>query len=276
MLIKFSKMHGLGNDFMVIDAIRQKVFLNPETIRRLANRHTGVGFDQLLLVEPPFSPDHDFHYKIYNADGSEARMCGNGARCFYKFTRYKGLTDKTTIKVSTISGSISMSLLEDDNIKVHMGKAIFSLDKIPFIADKVEKSYSINVLGNEYQISALSMGNPHAILKVDNLEQMDINPLGRAIESHERFPQKVNVGFCQILDEHNIRLRVYERGCGETMACGSNACACAVANIINNNVASPVNIHLNGGDLLIEYDSNTHDVYMTGQASFVFDGIIYI
>ena len=279
MLLKFTKMHGLGNDFMVVDGVTQKVFFSPELIKRLSDRHFGVGFDQLLLVEPPFDPDLDFHYRIFNADGSEVQMCGNGARCFVRFVIDHHLTNKREIKVSTVSGVLTLKLNDDDTVTVNMGKPHFDPAAIPFKCDRKSLQYSIKLKdGTVFSHGAVSMGNPHATIFFDeDVQDSTIQKYGSELENHENFPERVNVGFAHVVDSHSINLRVYERGCGETLACGTGACAAAVIAITPGRVKSPVTVTLPGGSLKISWDGNeTSSVMMSGPATRVFEGTIVI
>ena len=273
MLINFSKMHGLGNDFVVIDAINQTVQLNAEQIKRLADRHYGIGFDQLLLVKQAQSAA-DFRYVIYNADGTEVSQCGNGARCFALFVRQKGLTNKANIRVETGAGDLLLQVNDDQQVCVDMGEPIFAPSMVPLLFEQQKTTYSVNLSGNEIEFSALSMGNPHAVIQVADVAAVDVISLGAQLENHSLFPERVNVGFSEIIDSSHIRLRVYERGAGETLACGSGACAAAVAGIQLGRVTSPVNVSLTGGDLTIEWLGEGSPVKMTGPANFVFDGMI--
>ncbi|WED26625.1 diaminopimelate epimerase [Vibrio sp. DW001] len=268
----FSKMHGLGNDFMVVDCITQNIFFSPDLIRRLANRNTGVGFDQLLVVEAPYDPESDFHYRIFNADGSEVEQCGNGARCFARFVRMKGLTNKFNINVSTKKGKMVLNIEEDDFVTVNMGEPIFEPNKIPFKAKQAEKTYIIRVNEQTLFCGAVSMGNPHVVTPVDDIQTADIETLGPLLESYERFPERVNAGFMQIIDRGEINLRVYERGAGETLACGSGACAAVAVGIYQESLDEEVKVHLPGGDLVIKWKGPGHPLYMTGPAIHVFDG----
>jgi diaminopimelate epimerase len=273
LLINFSKMHGLGNDFVVIDAINQTVQLNAEQIKRLADRHYGIGFDQLLLVKQAQSAA-DFRYVIYNADGTEVSQCGNGARCFALFVRQKGLTNKANIRVETGAGDLLLQVNDDQQVCVDMGEPIFAPSMVPLLFEQQKTTYSVNLSGNEIEFSALSMGNPHAVIQVADVAAADVISLGAQLENHSLFPERVNVGFSEIIDSSHIRLRVYERGAGETLACGSGACAAAVAGIQLGRVTSPVNVSLTGGDLTIEWLGEGYPVKMTGPANFVFDGMI--
>ncbi len=268
----FSKMHGLGNDFMVVDCITQNIFFSPDLIRRLADRHTGVGFDQLLVVEAPYDPESDFHYRIFNADGSEVEQCGNGARCFARFVRMKGLTNKYTIAVSTKKGKMVLNVEEDDEITVNMGKPEFEPSKIPFRAKQAEKTYIMRVGEQTLFCGAVSMGNPHVVTVVDNVDTAEVEKLGPLLESHERFPERVNAGFMQIVNRSEIRLRVYERGAGETQACGSGACAAVAIGISQGLLDDTVDVHLPGGSLVIQWQGPGKPLFMTGPATHVFDG----
>ena len=274
MLIQFSKMHGLGNDFMVVDGITQKIFFSPEMIRRLADRHFGIGFDQLLLVEPPYDPEQDFHYRIFNADGSEVQQCGNGARCFARFVRLKGLTNKDRISVSTMSGRIVLQLEQDNQVTVNMGVPEFEPAKVPFRAQKAEKTYLLRVAEQTVMCGVVSMGNPHCVLEVEDVKTAPVETLGAELESFDRFPERVNVGFMQLVSANEIRLRVFERGAGETMACGTGACAAAVVGIAQGKLRDRVKVHLPGGTLQIAWKGPGNPVFMTGPAEHVFDGEI--
>jgi diaminopimelate epimerase len=272
MKLRFTKMHGLGNDFVVFDGVSQSVVLTPEQCRRIADRHFGVGCDQILLVEAPSRDDADFRYRIFNADGGEVEQCGNGARCFVRFVHDHGLTGKTSIRVETASGIIEPRLLDSGLITVNMGAPRFAPADIPFTAEAEAMTYPLKVGQHVIDIAALSMGNPHAVLRVNDLDSAPVDILGAAIESHARFPQRVNAGFMQVLTPHDIRLRVYERGAGETLACGTGACAAAVAGIRQGWLQSPVSVHTKGGDLIIEWAGMGHAVLMTGPAETVFEG----
>lgn len=274
MLIQFSKMHGLGNDFMVVDGITQKIFFSPEMIRRLADRHFGIGFDQLLLVEPPYDPEQDFHYRIFNADGSEVQQCGNGARCFARFVRLKGLTNRDRIAVSTMSGRIVLQLEQDNQVTVNMGVPEFEPAKVPFRAQKAEKTYLLRVAEQTVMCGVVSMGNPHCVLEVENVKTAPVETLGAELESFDRFPERVNVGFMELVSANEIRLRVFERGAGETMACGTGACAAAVVGIAQGKLRDRVKVHLPGGTLQIAWKGPGTPVFMTGPAEHVFDGEI--
>ena len=275
MKIKFSKMHGLGNDFVVIDGMRQYVELTPETIRALGDRHTGIGFDQLLLVEPPTAPGADFRYRIFNADGGEVEQCGNGARCFVRFVHDQKLTDKTAIVVETKRGIIHPRLEANGLVTVDMGQPRFAPAEIPFESetDAAEQPLSLTD-GATLMIGAVSMGNPHAVTVVADVDTAPVAGQGPLIESHARFPQRVNAGFMQVIDRHNIRLRVYERGAGETLACGTGACAAVVSGIRRGLLDSPVLVQTRGGELNIAWNGAGQSVIMTGPAVTVFTGEI--
>lgn len=275
MNIHFSKMQGLGNDFMVIDNITQNVFLSKYAIARLANRNFGVGFDQLLMVEPPYDPDLDFHYRIFNADGSEVEQCGNGARCFARFVKLKGLTPKRVINVSTMKGNIQLKIEQDGNITVDMGKPILTPNKIPFTAKKEEKTYILRVEDHTVICGVVSMGNPHCVVLVDDIDKAPVETLGPLLENHERFPNKVNVGFLQIVSREHAKLRVWERGVGETLACGTGACAAAVVGQLQGKLNTHCTIELKGGRLRFFWQTG-QSVRMTGAAEFVFDGSIHV
>lgn len=274
--MQFSKMHGLGNDFMVVDAVTQNVFFSPELIRRLADRHLGIGFDQLLVVEPPYDPDLDFHYRIFNADGSEVAQCGNGARCFANFVRLKGLTNKREIKVSTINGRMTLNIAENDQVTVNMGVPQFEPSAVPFRANKAEKTYIMRAAEATILCGVVSMGNPHCVLQVDAIETAQVETLGPVLESHERFPERANIGFMQVVSSDYIRLRVYERGAGETQACGSGACAAVAVGIQQGLLGSQVRVDLPGGRLDIAWEGVGKPLLMTGPATHVYDGFIHL
>ncbi|MCU7958957.1 MAG: diaminopimelate epimerase [gamma proteobacterium symbiont of Bathyaustriella thionipta] len=273
MNISFTKMHGLGNDFVVFDAINQNINLNSAQIKAIADRRFGVGCDQLLLVEKARNAETDFFYRIFNADGSEVEQCGNGARCFARFVADKGLTDKDCIPVGTASGNISLQLLQDGQVKVNMGMPRFNPADLPFHATLAD-DYSLMVQGQEIRLQAVSMGNPHAIITVDDIHKAAVLTLGPQIENHPAFPQRVNVGFMQILDRSHISLRVWERGAGETLACGSGACAAAVAGIQAGLLDTQVEVQLPGGSLMISWQKQQTAVFMSGPATSVFEGRI--
>ncbi|TOM50928.1 diaminopimelate epimerase [Vibrio parahaemolyticus] len=268
----FSKMHGLGNDFMVVDCITQNVFFSQDLIRRLADRHTGVGFDQLLVVEAPYDPETDFHYRIFNADGSEVEQCGNGARCFTRFVRLKGLTNKYSISVSTKKGKMILDVEDDGEVTVNMGVPEFEPNKIPFKAKQKEKTYIMRAGDKTLFCGAVSMGNPHVVTVVDDVDTADVDTLGPLLESHERFPERVNAGFMQVVSRDHIRLRVYERGAGETQACGSGACGAVAVGILQGLLDESVKVSLPGGELHISWQGPGKPLFMTGPATHVFDG----
>lgn len=274
MLIKFTKMHGAGNDFVVLDGVRQHIDLTVEQIRLLADRHFGVGCDQVLLVEKAQHPQADFRYRIFNADGGEVEQCGNGARCFVRFVHEQKLTTKRAIVVETKCGLIKPQLAEDGRITVDMGIPIFDPAHIPFDAGTSAISESLEVAGEMLTISAVSMGNPHAVQVVADIERAPVARLGPLIESHPRFPMRVNAGFMQVIDRHHIKLRVYERGAGETLSCGTGACAAAVAGIRLKLLDTPVSVATHGGLLGIEWGGAGTAVLMTGPAVTVFTGEI--
>jgi len=274
MRLRFSKMHGLGNDFVVIDAINQAVDMTPDLNRRLADRRFGIGCDQLLLVEPARLAGTDFHYRIFNADGSEVEQCGNGARCFARFVREQGLTRQDEIPVGTAAGPIRLNIQADGQVSVDMGSPRLEPAEIPFLADARARSYQLAIDGDAVSIGALSMGNPHAVLRVDDVDQAPVARLGSHIEHDQHFPNRVNVGFMQIVDRGHIRLRVWERGAGETLACGTGACAAAVVGRIQGDLDERVRVTLPGGDLVIHWRGAGASVTMTGPASRVFDGVI--
>ncbi|MBY4676428.1 diaminopimelate epimerase [Marinobacterium arenosum] len=276
MLIRFTKMHGLGNDFLVLDLVTQRLKLNEKMVRKLADRHTGVGFDQLLVVEPPRHPEMDFSYRIYNADGSEVEHCGNGARCFAKFVRDKQLTHKDEIHVETAKGRAVLRLCDNRQVEVDMGAPMLAPAEIPFDAAEQADSYDIEVAGSNHRIGAVSMGNPHGVLVVDDVASAPVETLGPALEAHPRFPQKANIGFMQVVSRNEIRLRVYERGAGETRACGTGACAAVVAGRLQGLLDERVTVHLPGGDLEIRWAGRGQPVLMTGPATTVFEGQIYL
>ena len=274
MRIKFSKMQGLGNDFVVIDGVRQAIALNAEQLRHLGDRHFGVGCDQILLVEQSDRADVDFRYRIFNADGGEVEQCGNGARCFVRFAHERGLTGKREIRVETMKGVITLRLENDENVTVDMGVPEFTPAKIPFVSDSSALVQTLDVDGAEVTITAVSMGNPHAVQVVDDVDLAPVASQGPLIENHPRFPQRVNAGFMQITGRHSIRLRVFERGAGETLACGTGACAAVVAGIARGLLDSPVRVTTRGGDLTIAWGGLGLPVLMTGPAVTVFHGEI--
>jgi diaminopimelate epimerase len=274
MQLKFTKMQGAGNDFVVIDAYSSPISLNSMQIEKLANRYFGVGCDQLLLVEKTSTPNVDFRYRIFNADGGEVEQCGNGARCFVRFVVTKGLTNKREIVVETASGVISLKLQDDGQVIVNMGKPRFEPAQIPFLAESRQNQYAFKLKDQTISIAAVSMGNPHAVTLVDNVETANVSVLGPQIESHASFPHRVNVGFMQIVNQHEVKLRVYERGSGETLSCGTGACAAVVSGIQLGLLNSPVLVNTRGGQLKIEWQGDA--VMMSGPAEIVFEGQIEI
>lgn len=274
MFTRFTKMHGLGNDFVVFDGVRQTLVLTPEHCRFLADRHFGVGCDQILLVEAPTRSDADFRYRIFNADGGEVEQCGNGARCFVRFVHEQGLTAKREIRVETKGGIIVPRLEEDGQVTVDMGMPRFDPADVPFLADRRAPTHLLTVGEGVFEVSVLSMGNPHAVLIVDDVDRAPVEELGPRIEHHPAFPQRVNAGFMQIVDRRHIRLRVWERGAGETLACGTNACAAVVAGIVRGLLDHEVGVRMRGGTLLVRWAGGNSPVWMTGPAVSVFEGRI--
>ena len=274
MILRFTKMHGAGNDFVVFDAIHQSIQLSAETCRQLADRRFGIGCDQILLVEAPRLDGTDFHYRIFNADGSEVEACGNGARCFARFVREKGLSDKALIPVGTAGGIITLKHLPGDLVEVDMGVPVLDPPSIPFDAPERSVLYPLQVDGVSHEISAVSMGNPHAVLQVFDVDETPVQQLGPLIENHPRFPKRVNAGFMQIVDPGHIRLRVYERGTGETLACGTGACAAVVAGRLLGRLEPRVRVRLPGGELVVEWQAEGQPVLMRGTATTVFEGTI--
>ena len=272
MRIKFTKMHGLGNDFVVIDAVNQAISLTADQARFLADRHFGVGCDQILIVEKPLLPDADFRYRIFNADGGEVEQCGNGARCFVRFVHEKGLTAKRAIRVETRGGLIEPCLEDDGSVTVDMGAPRFEPSHVPFVTESDALVQPLQVNDTAIDITALSMGNPHAVQVVPNVDAAPVAELGPLIENHPCFPQRVNAGFMQVVDRHAIKLRVYERGAGETLACGTGACAAVVAGIARGLLDSPVRVATRGGELTIAWGGPGQPVRMTGPAVTVFEG----
>ena len=275
MKLRFTKMHGLGNDFVVIDAVRQSVDLSGEQARFIADRHFGIGCDQILIVEASRRAGVDFRYRIFNADGGEVEQCGNGARCFVRFVHQQGLSDKRDLRVETRSGIIAPRLEADGQVTVDMGVPRFLPAEIPFESDSDALIQPLAVAGfGVFEITAVSMGNPHAVQVVADVDNAPVAQAGPLIESHPRFPVRVNAGFMQVVSRHEIRLRVYERGAGETLACGTGACAAVVAGIRRDLLATPVRVHTRGGELLISWAGGHAPVLMTGPAVTVFEGEI--
>ncbi len=274
-------MHGAGNDFVVVDSYSAPVSLTSAQIKKIANRHFGVGCDQLLIVEKTNTPNVDFRYRIFNADGGEVEQCGNGARCFVRFVHHKGLTQKREIAVETASGLITLTLGDHNQVTVNMGAPRFEPADVPLVAASRQKTYELQLYKQTIELSAVSMGNPHAVTIVDNLDTANVAELGPAIEAHASFPQRVNAGFMQIINPHEIKLRVYERGAGETLSCGTGACAATVSGIQLGLLQNPVLVHARGGDLRIEWagidlNGKAQPVMMTGDAEIVFEGSIHI
>ncbi len=272
--LNFTKMHGLGNDFVVVDNTRQTLDPSPENIHALADRHRGVGCDQVLLVENPRIPQADFRYRIFNADGSEVEQCGNGARCFARYVIDHGLAAGPSIQVETLAGLLKLHLQDNGQVTVDMGTPHLHPDDIPFLAETPATAYILGGLDQHYEIGVLSMGNPHAVLQVDNVDTAPVATLGPAIETHPRFPNRTNVGFMQVLSSEHIRLRVYERGTGETQACGTGACAAVVSGYLRGWLAVCVTVDLPGGQLVVEWEGGDTPVKMTGPVTTVFEGRI--
>jgi len=274
MLIKFTKMHGLGNDFVVIDAVRQAVNLNSDIIKQLADRNLGIGCDQVLVIEPPSAKNIDFDYRIFNCDGTEVEQCGNGARCMGRYIADQNLSGKKLVRLKSKNRIMEVQLKSRTLVTVDMEPPTLEPDAIPFIADNQNTTYAIDIDGQTHNISAISMGNPHAVIRVDDINSAAVEQLGPQLQAHRQFPESVNVGFMEIVNPQHIRLRVYERGAGETQACGSGACAAAVAAIRQGLVENIVNIELLGGELSIEWQGDEQPVLMTGPTETVFHGQI--
>ena len=267
-------MHGTGNDFVMIDAISQPVKLSPNKIRKIADRHFGIGCDQLLIAEIPDQPDVDFRYRIYNQDGTEVEQCGNGARCFGKFVRDRKLSARNPVRVQTLGGNISIYSNTDRTHSVDMGVPVFEPSEIPLTASRQSDEYTIDVDGTNVNLSSVSLGNPHAVIRVDNIDQAPLETLGAKIENHSSFPNRVNVGFMEVVDRDEIKLRVYERGVGETLACGTGACAAVVCGIKLGVLDHSVKVVLSGGELRIDWAGDNEPVRLTGPAKTVFHGQI--
>ncbi|GAB2196927.1 diaminopimelate epimerase [Sessilibacter sp. MAH4] len=276
MRIRFTKMHGLGNDFVMIDAISQRPNLTAENVRKLCDRRFGIGCDQLLVVDHPTTPDIDFKYRIFNSDGSEVQNCGNGARCFAKFVRERKLTGKSRISVETCAGVMILEVNKDETVRVNMGEPILAPHKIPFAAPEQLTSYPIIVDDQQYEIGSVSMGNPHAVLFINDTETAPVQTLGAKIECHPDFPEKVNVSFAQVMSRTEVKYRVFERGVGETLACGTGACAAVACGIVQGKLDNNVTVHLRGGDLKIQWQGVGHPLYMTGPAVTVYHGQVRI
>ncbi len=274
--LRFTKMHGQGNDFVVIDGVRQAVTLSPDLVRALADRHRGIGCDQLLLVEKPASDRNDFRYRIFNADGGEVEQCGNGARCFARFVLDEGLTQKHEIRVETARGVIVPRIEPSGQVTVDMGPPRFDPKEIPFLVAQMQPTYEIRVAGFPVELSVVSMGNPHAVQVVKDVDHAPVTEQGPVLERHPAFPQRVNAGYMQVVSRSHIRLRVWERGAGETLACGTGACAAVVAGVRLGLLDEEVRVTTRGGDLAIRWPGNGRPVMMTGDAVRVFDGEIAI
>ncbi|MEH6634305.1 MAG: diaminopimelate epimerase [Halioglobus sp.] len=276
MQLKFTKMHGAGNDFVVIDLISQHYKLRPRDARKLADRHFGVGCDQVLVVEAPENPDVDFRYRIYNANGNEVEQCGNGARCFARFVREKKLTSKSVITVETAGGIIELRMRNRQDVEVDMGAPEFEPRAVPYSATARASSYALRLNDMELEIGVVSMGNPHAVVRVDNVDETNVQQLGAELEVHPDFPEQVNAGFMQIVSEREIRLRVFERGVGETLACGTGACAAVAYGVSRGWLSDSVTVDLPGGKLWISWAGEGQSVIMTGPTAVVFEGMIRI
>ncbi len=276
MQLKFSKMHGLGNDFMVIDGLNQAVQLNPQLIRAWADRHFGVGFDQLLLVEASESSNAQFKYRIFNADGGEVAQCGNGARCFARFVREKGLTDAAEIAVETLSGLLQLNVIDAERVEVNMGIPEFDPPHIPLETTEQKELYRLDINEESVTFSALSLGNPHAVIQVENIDDAPVASMGRAMQAHPFFPESVNVGFMQVTGRDSFRLRVFERGVGETLACGSGACAAMIAGRQLDLLDSRAIADLTGGKLQLNWQGVGNPVMMTGGTTMVYEGVITV
>lgn len=277
MILPFTKMHGLGNDFMVLDLISHPVNLTATQIKKLADRHFGIGFDQLLLIEAPTQPDVDFNYRIFNCDGSEVEHCGNGARCFARFVLDKDLTTARTIRVKTSRGVIVLHVEDDGFVTVDMGQPDFNPKALPFTATEAEsyqREIALHGHTQTLRFYAVSVGNPHAVILVDDVSRTAVSEIGAALGSHPDFPQGVNIGFMQIVDRRQIKLRVFERGAGETKACGTGACAAFACGVSAGLLDTEVLAHLNGGDLRLRWDSPSSSIVMRGPATSVFEGSI--
>lgn len=274
MKINFTKMHGLGNDFVVINGVEQSIHLTPAQIQYMANRHTGIGFDQLLLVQNVKDAEADFVYRIFNADGSEVAQCGNGARCIARFLHDEKLTDKKTIKVKTLAGILNLHLHENDLVKVDMGIPTFVPAEIPFVAGRPAQTYPLQVADHLLKVFPLGLGNPHCVLLVPSAAQAHVVELGALITKNAHFPEEANVEFMQVVDKQKIKLRVYERGVGETQACGSGACAAVVAGRMLGLLDEKVAVEQLGGVLQVAWEGENKSVYLTGPAVTVYKGEI--
>ncbi len=272
MSIKFTKMHGAGNDFVMLDGISQRLKLRPDDIRRVADRRRGVGCDQVLVVEAPGRPDADFRYRIFNSDGSESGQCGNGARCFARFVRHRQLTSLREMVVETTAGMMTLRLCEGDEVEVEMGVPSFDPAEIPLRADAEQHEYELVAADETLRVGALAIGNPHAVLRVDGVNDGSLERLGAALESHELFPERVNAGFAEVVARDLLRLRVYERGVGETLACGSGACAAVIHGRRMDWLDERVTVELPGGKLAIRWAGGQSPVYLRGPTSISFEG----
>ena len=276
MEIKFTKMHGLGNDFMMIDGVTQTINLSKKDISKLSNRYTGIGFDQCLLIEPSHSSGIDFNYRIFNADGQEVGQCGNGARCLARFAYYYGLTKKKELRVATKTTQMKLTINNNETVSVDMGIPKSNPSAIPFLAPQQSIYYELPLKDEQkVAIHTINVGNPHAVLVVNDLKSTPVHELGQQISVHPHFPEQTNAGFMQIIDAQHIQLRVYERGCGETNACGSGAVAAAAIGRLYYNLAECITVSLLGGDLIIDWPNKNEGITLTGSATFVYEGILF-
>ncbi len=271
-MLKFTKMQGLGNDFVMLNAMHQPITLPPATVRAIANRHFGIGCDQVLVVHPARHPAHDFRYQIFNSDGLEVENCGNGVRCFARFVQAEGLTDKTVIRVETLAGVLSPECLPDGRVRVDMGVPVLVPDQVPMHSDQAGPNHTITVEGLPVQVTAVSMGNPHAVQRVDDVDSAPVTTQGPLVEHHPAFPRRVNAGYLQVVSRTRIHLRVWERGAGETLACGTGACAAVVSGILNDWLDASVTVRANGGEMEISWAGPGHHVFMTGPACTSYSG----
>lgn len=277
MLLKFTKMQGLGKDFMVVDAITQKIFFSKELIKKLSDRHFGIGFDELVLIEPPFDPDVDFHFSIFSADGTEIDVSGNGARCVMQFVIDHKLAARKNIRLSSSAGLLQLSMNPDNTVNVNFGAPVFAPEKIPFVSRTTELSYRLNLSdGTSIEHGAVSVGTPHAVIFCEDLKSYPVEKYGPMIESHENFPERVNVGFAQVVSKNFIKLRVYERGLGETLCCATGACAAAVVAIAQGRALSPVTVGFKGGNLKVSWDGGRSPVILCGPVQSVYEGSVTI
>jgi len=272
MRLEFTKMHGLGNDFVVFDAVNQRIVLDETQLRAIADRRFGIGCDQILLVEAPRHPDTEFYYRVFNADGGEVEQCGNGARCFARFVREKGLTRSSEIPVGTAAGNIRLFVEAQGQVRVNMGEPHLAPAEVPFEAARQATTYPLEVDGQTLEIGAVSMGNPHAVLLVEDVAQAAVERLGPVVENHVRFPRRANVGFMAVRDPEHIDLRVFERGAGETLACGTGACAAVVHGRVRGLLEQQVEVRLPGGTLVVSWAGIGEPVWMTGPAAVVYEG----